>query len=96
MKMFDLHCDTITGLAEHNASLRENEMHIDLQKLRKGGTLAQCFAIFVHQKWCEVCLLTLPGCLDCLYYREQRRSCIHPAKRKRKEDLPHEKAKRPI
>lgn len=49
-----------------------------------------------HQKWCEVCLLTLPGCLDCLYYREQRRSCIHPAKRKRKEDLPHEKAKRPI
>lgn len=53
MKIFDLHCDTITGLSRMNAGLRENDMHIDLQKLRKADQLAQCFAVFVHQKWCE-------------------------------------------
>ena len=84
MKMFDLHCDTITGLAEHNASLRENEMHIDLQKLRKGGTLAQCFAIFVHQKWCEENGVSPYGyyCeMRELFYREMRKNAdmIAPA-----------------
>lgn len=67
MKMFDLHCDTITGLSENSASLRKNEMHIDLEKLRKGDTLAQCFAIFVHQKWCRQ-----NGVSPYDYYREMR------------------------
>ena len=53
MKLIDLHCDTITMLAHRNAHLRENDMHIDLMKLKKADQLAQCFAIFVHQKWCE-------------------------------------------
>ena len=48
MKIFDLHCDTITGLSRMNAGLRENDMHIDLQKLRKADQLAQCFAVFVR------------------------------------------------
>ena len=67
MKMFDLHCDTITGLSENSASLRKNEMHVDLEKLRKGDTLAQCFAIFVHQKWCRQ-----NGVSPYDYYREMR------------------------
>ena len=67
MKMFDLHCDTITGLGRSSASLRENDMHIDLMKLQKADTLAQCFAIFVHQKWCEK-----SGISPYEYYRSMR------------------------
>ena len=47
MKIADLHCDTIMHFyrGEH---LREMEnAHINLEKLKKGGWLVQCFAIFV-------------------------------------------------
>ena len=47
MKIFDLHCDTIMNLfrGEH---LREMETrHVSLEKLRRGESLCQCFAIFV-------------------------------------------------
>ncbi len=55
MKIFDLHCDTITELSGHGKErhLAENDMHIDIEKLKKGDSLAQCFAVFVHQKACE-------------------------------------------
>jgi membrane dipeptidase len=46
MKYVDMHCDTITGLYRSNASLRKNGMHIDLEKMEKGGCLLQNFAVF--------------------------------------------------
>lgn len=52
MKLIDLHCDTLTGLKRRNQVLRENNMHLDLMKMKKGDQLAQCFAVFVHQKHC--------------------------------------------
>lgn len=47
MKIVDLHCDTIMRFYEgaHLDGLEDS--HISLEKLRAGGTLAQCFAIFV-------------------------------------------------
>lgn len=47
MKTIDLHCDTIMGFYE---GLHLDEMekgHISLEKLKQGGCMAQCFAIFV-------------------------------------------------
>lgn len=47
MKIVDLHCDTIMRFyaGEHLDGLQNS--HIDLEGLRAGETMAQCFAIFV-------------------------------------------------
>ncbi len=50
--IFDLHCDTLSALWSQRArgeiaSLAENELQIDLAKLRAGGVGAQLFAVFV-------------------------------------------------
>lgn len=52
MKVVDMHCDTIGELwkaekAGKPISLRSNSLHIDLEKMQKGGYLLQNFAMFV-------------------------------------------------
>ena len=47
MNIIDLHCDTIIQFYEGRHLADMEEAHISLKKLRKGGSLAQCFAIFV-------------------------------------------------
>lgn len=47
MKIIDLHCDTILSCITENCSLDSNSCHIDLSKLACGGSLAQCFALFI-------------------------------------------------
>lgn len=47
MPIIDLHCDTIDKLYIDQASLLQNDYHIDLYKLKKGNYLAQWFALFV-------------------------------------------------
>lgn len=46
MYIIDLHCDTLTNLNRAD-EFRVNKHHIDLQKLMRGGCLAQCFAIYI-------------------------------------------------
>ena len=51
--IIDMHCDTISGIlrAKNNGeevSLRENDMSVDLKKLKEGGYLCQNFALFTH------------------------------------------------
>ncbi|KAB3527359.1 dipeptidase [Alkaliphilus serpentinus] len=49
MKIIDLHCDTIERLYSSKAtSLRNNSFHIDVKKLKRGNSLAQFFAVFLH------------------------------------------------
>ncbi len=53
MKVADLHCDTMSQLRHamqkgNPKSFGENDMHIDLQKLKKGDYMLQCFAAFVY------------------------------------------------
>lgn len=55
MKVIDLHCDTIYKILERRKkgetiSLRENDLMIDLMKLKKGGYSVQNFALYVEQK----------------------------------------------
>ena len=50
MRFVDLHCDTIAmkvALSGGRTELYKNDCHIDIEKLQKGGCLAQFFAIFV-------------------------------------------------
>lgn len=44
--LVDLHCDTLMG-CYRGMPLAKNDGHIDMEKLQKGGALAQFFAIFV-------------------------------------------------
>ena len=53
MKVWDLHCDTLSELryAENDGqplSFRKNDLQIDLDKLKKGDYLLQCFACYVN------------------------------------------------
>lgn len=47
MNIIDLHCDTVLFCYKNNKTLRTWEGHINLEKLREGGCLAQCFALFI-------------------------------------------------
>ena len=72
----DMHCDTISGIwkaAQEGCqlALRTNDMHIDLQKLRKGGYLLQNFAMFVFKEDGRDPLVSLLELID-TYYTELR------------------------
>ena len=47
MNVIDLHCDTIMHFYQGKHLNGMENTHINLEKLVKGGVLAQCFAIFV-------------------------------------------------
>lgn len=48
MKIIDMHCDTFSLLYQNpNEELKKNNLAIDLEKLKKGEYMAQCFAMFV-------------------------------------------------
>ena len=53
MKVFDLHCDTLSELRRaemrgDGQTFAHNNGHIDLEKLKKGDYMLQCFAAFVN------------------------------------------------
>jgi len=52
MKVIDLHCDTLMALNKSrrlkaDKKFNQNDLHIDLEKLKKGDYMLQCFAAFV-------------------------------------------------
>lgn len=49
-----------------------------------------------HQSWCEYYWLSEPSCKDCRYFNTEHGDCIHPAQKKRLEDLPYEEDQRPV
>lgn len=76
MKVADMHCDTISELLRDSKEespkglrLRQNDLHIDLQKMKKADYLLQNFALFVNLKGdydpLEYCLEMAD-----IYYRE--------------------------
>ena len=47
----DLHCDTISEIYKKTGlTLRENNLMIDIKKLKKSDVILQCFAMFTHLK----------------------------------------------
>lgn len=47
MKYFDLHCDTIGECSNNNFSLKNNNLHIDLQRATQIEDYTQIFAIWI-------------------------------------------------
>ena len=47
MQFIDMHCDTLLECYLRNKSLRKNDLHIDLEKMRRAGGLLQFFAIYL-------------------------------------------------
>lgn len=47
MRYFDLHCDTMSACAHSDIPLRENQLHVNLQKAEQINTYAQCYAAFI-------------------------------------------------
>lgn len=47
-RIIDMHCDTLTRLADNHASLKANDGHLSIEKLNAGGYLMQCMAVFLH------------------------------------------------
>ena len=48
--MIDFHCDTFLRIFDETKELRENDYHIDLKKMKKGGSFAQFFAAFIDME----------------------------------------------
>lgn len=60
MPIIDFHCDTLMECVK-GVPLAKNSLHIDLEKLKKGGAMAQFFAIFIPTGECAAeCGVTLP------------------------------------
>lgn len=67
MRVIDMHCDTIGELfvlrqQGQTVTLRENQIHIDLKRMKRSGYMLQNFALFVQLKkvddpWESVCRL---------------------------------------
>lgn len=51
MAFIDFHCDTASILLEDKSQcLKDNNLKVDINKLIKGGALAQFFALFIHKE----------------------------------------------
>ena len=47
MRYFDLHCDTMTECSLRGISLRQNELHVNLEKAKSLDTFVQCYAVWI-------------------------------------------------
>ena len=50
MKYIDMHCDTIFELQKQGVSLKENDLHIDLKKLKEVDSQKET-DLFSSAKW---------------------------------------------
>ncbi|MDE7453881.1 MAG: dipeptidase [Clostridia bacterium] len=48
MKYVDLHCDTLTKSFDEKLGIKDGGLQINLNKLKKSGCAAQCFAVFTE------------------------------------------------
>lgn len=60
MRLIDMHCDTLSLLMKDaDADLRKNQFCVDLEKMKKAGSMAQFFACFINMKM----FMKTDGCL---------------------------------
>lgn len=50
MKVFDLHCDTITECCENNIALYDNDMHLSLKRMAEFESYTQIFAVWIRDE----------------------------------------------
>lgn len=73
--IIDLHCDTVSHLYKYPecGNLKQNEICVDLEKLKKGHSLAQFFALFVNRTEAEDPMAYALLLLDS-FYREMEKN----------------------
>ena len=70
MRFTDLHCDTLYSLNyfKDKGTLKHNDLCIDEEKLKKGGSLLQAFACFTDLgRWSDLPISQLEACADRSY-----------------------------
>lgn len=69
MKLIDLHCDTILSCADSEGKIKlcENDIHIDVAKLKKADSMAQFFAMFVDSEKFNNPMDRCLYMIDCFY-----------------------------
>ena len=84
MRVVDMHCDTIGEIYENRLlgnkyELKENNLHVDINKLIKGDYLLQNFAMFIDIKKYKNPYKTLQEMIQ-VYYEEleENRDIIKP------------------
>ena len=50
MKVFDLHCDTITECCKNNVALYDNDMHLSLKRMAEFEAYTQIFAVWIRDE----------------------------------------------
>lgn len=70
MKVVDMHCDTISIIAKNRkagreTSLNENNLHVDINKMKKSMYALQNFALFIDLKETQDPFLSCMEMLDC-------------------------------
>ncbi len=87
MKVFDMHCDTLSAIMydrknNKHSELRQNDHHLDLMKMKKGGYLLQCFAVYINKEYSENVLLDGMKLVDIFYEElEKNKDIISQVKR---------------
>ncbi|MBZ2174436.1 dipeptidase [Schnuerera sp. xch1] len=78
MKTIDMHCDTILRLMDNKdgLDLYENNLSIDIKKLKKGNSLAQFFAMWIDLKNAKNPMETCLKMTD-KFYIEIEKNCNH-------------------
>ncbi len=78
MYLVDMHCDTISALQKkreqgEKAQLRQNDLHVDLIRMKKSGYLVQNFALFVQKEKCRNPWICVQNLLT-LYEEEMKKN----------------------
>ena len=64
MNIIDLHCDTLSECFFQNYPLRQNGGHISIEKLKKGGALAQYPTFLADWRWSKIADSPLPSAIE--------------------------------
>ena len=81
MKVFDMHCDTLSALMydrKNNiqSELRQNNHHLDLMKMMKGDYMLQCFAVYINKEYSDNVLLDGMKLVDTFYNEMEKNKDI--------------------
>lgn len=85
MKIADLHCDTISEIWQSRRAgspqqLARNNLHVDLQKMRKSGYLLQNFAMYIDLEKAADPFASVSELMDVFYEEmEKNKGCIRIA-----------------
>jgi membrane dipeptidase len=85
--VFDLHCDTITECEIQRQELRENQLHLSLERGRRYTPWAQCFAIWIPDEMRGNAAIDWFGRIYRRFQEELRKNADWMLACKTKEDL---------